>query len=227
MFKKIKENKAYQKFKELRANPRTRAMMSLGMWLIFFVIVVIFLRSMNSQTNVPSTSVQEQNDFNSYEFTYQNNDLKVFGMFYDGKMIFNVGANKYYYNGNVYLVDGHNLVLQEGFDLNVLKITLPMIQNLTSGESSEIEGGKQYAVPLSNFINLYEVDTEVDLSLAMQYNIVIQVFENEEITSVKLDLSNYYSFRGYNDSGILTIDVYNVNKIADVSEEYEKMLGVK
>ena len=44
MFKKIKENPYYMKFKEMRADPKLKPITSLILWFIFIVIVVIFVR---------------------------------------------------------------------------------------------------------------------------------------------------------------------------------------
>ena len=56
MFKKIKENPYYIKFKEMRADPKLKPITSLILWFIFIVIVVIFIKS--SYSNEP---VQKEN----------------------------------------------------------------------------------------------------------------------------------------------------------------------
>ena len=117
-------------------------------------------------------------------------------------------------------------IVIDGFDLSVLKITPNFIDNLISDLSyNVIEGGRQYIIPLSRFINLYEYDTEADLSLANNYNIMLNVYEkNSKVYMYKLDLSNYYSFRGLNNSGILTIDIYD-DEVNDFSKFYDDLIG--
>ena len=229
MFKKIKENPYYQKFKEMRADPKLRSLTSLILWFIFFVIVILFARGLTStRANLESTETQKTTLSDSnYEFTYSNNSGVIFGQTYDDKLEFMYGGNRYYYNGEtVYLIQNQQATIMPTFDLNVLKINSKMINNLISNLTYNMDGeAKQYLVPLSNFLNLYEVDVEADLSLANQYNIVINVYENENgIYMYKLDLTNYYNYRGLNNDGILTIDIYN-SEVNDFTKYYDELVG--
>ena len=229
MFKKIKENPYYQKFKEMRADPKLRPITSLILWFIFFVIVILFARGLTStRANLESTETQKTTLSDSnYEFTYSNNSGVIFGQTYDDKLEFMYGGNRYYYNGEtVYLIQSQQATIMPAFDLNVLKINSKMINNLISNLNYNMDGeAKQYLVPLSNFLNLYEVDVEADLSLANQYNIVINVYENENgIYMYKLDLTNYYNYRGLNNDGILTIDIYN-SEVNDFTKYYDELVG--
>lgn len=229
MFKKIKENPYYQKFKEMRADPKLRPITSLILWFIFFVIVILFARGLTStRANLESTETQKTTLSDSnYEFTYSNNSGVIFGQTYDDKLEFMYGGNRYYYNGEtVYLIQNQQATIMPAFDLNVLKINSKMINNLIGNLTYNMDGeAKQYLVPLSNFLNLYEVDVEADLSLANQYNIVINVYENENgIYMYKLDLTNYYNYRGLNNDGILTIDIYN-SEVKDFTKYYDELVG--
>lgn len=229
MFKKIKENPYYQKFKEMRADPKLRPITSLILWFIFFVIVILFARGLTStRANLESTETQKTTLSDSnYEFTYSNNSGVIFGQTYDDKLEFMYGGNRYYYNGEtVYLIQNQQATIMPAFDLNVLKINSKMINNLIGNLTYNMDGeAKQYLVPLSNFLNLYEVDVEADLSLANQYNIVINVYENENgIYMYKLDLTNYYNYRGLNNDGILTIDIYN-SEVNDFTKYYDELVG--
>lgn len=229
MFKKIKENPYYQKFKEMRADPKLRSLTSLILWFIFFVIVILFARGLTStRANLESTETQKTTLSDSnYEFTYSNNSGVIFGQTYDDKLEFMYGGNRYYYNGEtVYLIQNQQATIMPAFDLNVLKINSKMINNLIGNLTYNMDGeAKQYLVPLSNFLNLYEVDVEADLSLANQYNIVINVYENDNgIYMYKLDLTNYYNYRGLNNDGILTIDIYN-SEVNDFTKYYDELVG--
>ncbi len=229
MFKKIKENPYYQKFKEMRADPKLRPITSLILWFIFFVIVILFARGLTStRANLESTETQKTTLSDSnYEFTYSNNSGVIFGQTYDDKLEFMYGGNRYYYNGEtVYLIQSQQATIMPAFDLNVLKLNSKMINNLISNLNYNMDGeAKQYLVPLSNFLNLYEVDVEADLSLANQYNIVINVYENDNgIYMYKLDLTNYYNYRGLNNDGILTIDIYN-SEVNDFTKYYDELVG--
>ena len=176
MLKKIKENPYYVKFKEMRANPKLRPITSLIFWLIFFVILIVFVRSLPDNSNYnASSNVNEI--VSNYKFTYTNNNLTVFGEIYDDKLDFVIGNSHYYYNGeSVYSVKNQSMTLIPNFNLSVLKINPSMINNLIGNLTYSMNGdAKEYAVPLSRFLNLYEVDVEADLSLANQYNIIVKV----------------------------------------------------
>lgn len=224
MFKRIKENPYYKKFKEMRADPKLKPITSLIFWLIFFAIVVIFVRvSSKPMQTVPTTTSQ---NLSNYKFTYTNSSGVIFGESYDDKLEFIYNNNRYYYNGaNVYLILHQSAQVVPNFDLNVLKITPDLINNLTSDLTYNMNGeAKEYAVPLSRFINLYEYDTEADLSLANNYNIIIDVYEkNNKAYMYKIDLRNYYIFRGLNNSGILTIDIYDIKD--DFTKYYDDLIG--
>ena len=225
MFKKIKDNKYYQKFKEMRADPKLKPITSLIFWFIFLVVLVLFTRSISSPSKVVKTDEVKQ-ELSNFKFTYTNNSGVIFGENYNDKLEFIYNNSRYYYNGKkVYLISNQSLQVIPNFDLGVLKITPNLIDNLTSNLTYNMSNGaKQYIVPLSRFINLYEYDTEVDLSLANNYNIILEVYEkNSKVYMYKLDLSNYYTFRGLNNSGILTIDIYDGQ--SDFSKFYDKIIG--
>ena len=227
MFKKIKENPYYMKFKEMRADPKLKPITSLILWFIFIVIVIIFVRGTTSSNDTVQTDNVVKTDISNYEFTYTNNSGVIFGESYDDKLEFIYGGNRYYYNGkNVYLIKNQSSSLAINFDLNVLKITPKMINNLISNLTYTVNGeAKQYAVPLSRFLNLYEVDVEADLRLANQYNVIINIYENDSgIYMYQLDLTNYYNFRGLSNNGILTIDIYD-SEVHDFTKYYDELIG--
>lgn len=223
MIKKIKEKKGYQKYTELRKNPQTKAIMSLVFWLLFFSVLIMTARSIPKN----SKNMEKRTNINSYEYTYSNDKIKIFGKFYDNKQLFILNGEKYYYDSKtIYKVDGQIMQPQD-FDLNILKININMIDNLTN-KLNEINENmyKRYIVPLNNFINLYDGDTEVNISDASSYNIIIdKYYKKGKIYLIKLDLSNYYKYKNIENEGILNIYLYNVNSLSSNLKEYEDMLG--
>ncbi len=222
MFKRIKEDERYKKFKELRSNPKTKAIIDLGIWFVFGFIIILFLRMSAPPTSTNDVSIKKE--IRNYEYTYYNDVLVINGQAFDDKLSFNVNNSKYYYDGKaVYLIKDSSFTLQPSFDLSLLKINLKMINNLTDNLTPTVlEDSKQYLVPLTNFINLYEIDTDIDLTLAMQYNIVIRKYEKDgNVYMIKLDLGNYYKIKGISNPGILTINLYNLNNVSDFTKGYE------
>ena len=221
MFKKIKDSEGLKKYRELRSNPQTKAIISLGFWFIFFVVIVLFVRTVGNKTVSKSDNI---NKINSYEFTYSNDIGVIFGRAYNKEKVFNVLNEKYYFNGDkLYKILGHNLE-ESSNSIGVIRIDLDMIDNLTGNiQSQNYSEYKRYLVPLSNFLNLYEGDTDVDLTSSSSYNIIIDKYYNSRLYMIKIDLSSYYNYRNINNDGILTIDIYNINKVYDLNE-YSSML---
>ena len=233
MFKRIRENPKYQKLKELWKNPKTHSMIVLGFWLVFMLVAILFVRlTTNTASTTPSvdeveTSVSSFADMDNYAFSYVTKDLEINGQVYGEKLEFNLNNHRYYYNGNTYMINGDTGALQE-MDLSVLKIDAKMLNSLVEGlTGSEIEDYTQYVIPLDRFISLFEASSDTDLSAAMSYNVVMNVYKNENVISkVILDLTNYRTFR-FNDSNqyLLYIYFYNVNKVADFTADYERIVG--
>jgi len=233
MFKRIKENEKYQKFKNLWANERTRSIITLGFWLIFFAVVVLFIRvtapTPTSNDTINNTAGTSFDKMSNYSFSAISDNTQVNGFVYNDNMEFILNNQRYYVNDDVYLINGDKAEKKE-FDLNFLKINAKMLDNLLGGlTGNDKDDYTQYLVPLDRFINLYEIDTEADLSKAMTYNIVVNVYKNKDvIKGVVLDLTNYNIFRfNNNTSFMVTIYYYNINNISDFTKEYEKMVGGK
>ena len=233
MFKKIKENEKVQKLLELWNNPKTHDITVLMLWLIFILIVIIFVRSMGN--NVPKTAKDNNYNVNSfenmksYDFTYKTDSIEISGQAYDDALLFYLTNKRYYYHNNLYIIDENKSPVLN-FDLNVLKINSKMLSNLVSNITpTDNENFKQYVVPLDRFINLYEVDTDVDLSKAATYNVIVSVyFANNEINKVVLDLTNYYVLKNQNSSNsLVTIYYYNINNVSDFKKSYDKILEVE
>ena len=229
MFKRIKESEKYQKFKELWDNPRTHSMIVLGLWLIFLAGVIVFIRLTSSPVSTPNTvQANSLEQIDSYDFTYEQGSLQISGQATNDKMLFYLNNQKYYWHENVYLFEQGTLVKKENFDLGILKINPQMLNNLLADISyTEVSDYKQYLVPLDRFFNLYEFDTEVDLTKAMSYNMMVRVYEkNNTIYKITLDLTNYMLLKtGSNSSEFLTIYYNNINKGVNF-EEYDQMIGV-
>ena len=68
MFKRIKENPYYKKFKEMRADPKLRPITSLIFWFIFMAVVVIFVRATTSSSPRVTTDDIVKDNFSNFKF---------------------------------------------------------------------------------------------------------------------------------------------------------------
>ena len=237
MFKRIKErvneNETLQMLKKLWKNEKTHDIAVLLFWLIFIIIVIIFTRGITQTSNIPTTNTNNQNattfeNIKSYDFTYKTNGLEINGQTYNEATVFYLNNKRYYYKNNIYQIDD-NPVLINNYDPSVLKINTIFLNNLVSGIAPlDNQNYKQYIVPLDRFINLYDIDTDINLTKAINYNVPVSVYlTNNVINKVVLDLTNYYTLKtGTNTSYQVTINYYNVNNVSDFSKEYDKLVEV-
>lgn len=232
MFKRIKESEKLQRFRELWNDPKTHSIMVLVFWLIFMAVLIIFVR-LTAVSNVSSnTTVTKATNFDSiksYEFSYVQGSNELNGKVHDDSILFILNNHRYYYHNDVYLINGDTGVKQN-LDLGWLKINTKMLNNLLGGlTGADINDYTQYVVPLDRFINLYEIDTDADLTKAMTYNILLNVYKKDgEINKVVLDITNYRIFR-FNDNKpyVLTLYFYNINEVNDFTKGFDKIVGGK
>ena len=183
-------------------------------------------------SNTYITEEKSPNDLSNirnYEFTYKTNDKQFVGQYYDDSIIFYKDNQRYYYKNDLYLVDD-NIILISNYDLDILKINTKMLNNLISNITpTNTNNIKQYIIPLDKFLNIYEIDTDIDLSESTLYNVPLSIYyDNNEINKITLDLSNYYTLKTKNKiTNILTIYLYNINNVSNFTEYYDKLLEGK
>lgn len=195
-------------------------------WIIFLIFAVIFARAINSGSNTSNnSSTIKKSAINNYEFIYSNSISNIYGKAYDNKYLFVFNNSEYYYNGEkTYLVLDHSLK-EVAFDIGIIQITPSMVDELTD---SSVSSDKSYYVPLYDFMNLYDVDVPVNGDEANKYNIAInKYYKDDNLYMIKLDLSNYYLFKGIDNTGVITIDLYNQGNVNDFSKEYEGLEVLK
>lgn len=230
-----KELTKFQKLKKMWKDPKQHAFVVLGFWAIFMVVVVVLIKGMTSPmpSSGPSAPITNEDitfeNIKGYEFSYVTDNLEINGMAYENKTLFFLNGFRYYINDNIYKIQ-NGIVSLEELNIPILKINSIMLNELTK-DITPIEGTeyKRYIVPLDKFISLFETDTEQDLTLAINFNIVIDVYEkNNTIEKVVLDLSNYVNLKdGTSVTYILTLYLYNINNVSDFGKSYDEMIGVK
>ena len=234
MEKKAETKSKFQILKELWQNPKTHAMVVLGLWLIFIGGLILFLKissiiSMETPSNQLENNIdplKQFNDMKSYEFNYMSNDLSLNGTVYEDKYLLYLDNQRYYKNKSLYKISNN---IENSNEPEILKLNNKMIYSLIKDISPiSNEQYDSYLVPLINFIDTYEGITTNDYNLS-SYNIVINVYKKDDIINkVVIDLTNYYKYKGANiDNYILTINYYNIDNISDFTKEYDEMIGVK
>ena len=96
---------------DLLKTPRGRAIIKLGIYLVFFIIVAFLFHAGSGDTSTPNKEVPKKDamevysGMTNYEYTYQYNDLLMSGKVYRDKIYFEINEDAYYVNENVYKVD--------------------------------------------------------------------------------------------------------------------------
>lgn len=226
MFKRIRESEKYKKLKEMWKNPKTHSLIVLGFWLVFMLVVILVVRTTAGSSPAPKQTTTDA-VVNSYEFSYIKDDSIINGQAYNDSLNFYINNQHYYYNKNTYLIEGVSKTKID-FDLNILKITPKLLKNLTSNITpTKTNDISQYLVPLDRFVNLYEIDTNLDLTKLMTYNIIVNIHTKDNLMDqVTLDLTNYMKQKGIDTNYIVAIYYYNINNVSDFTKGYDK-IGVK
>ncbi len=226
MFKRVKEG--LKKIRELYKNPKTHDIVSLTLWLLFIIIVIVFFRVTTFSKPTTNNENTYTTSVNSYEFTYNFENTNINGVYYKSNMLFYLNNNKYYTDDSIYLVNGTELNRINDFDLKALKISYEFITKATKNVSKRVvDGYNVYTVPLDTFISLYDNDISEDIESTKNYNVIIKTKEkNNLLSSVIIDMSNYYIYKGIDVNYPVTIYFYNINNISDFTKEYKEMLGV-
>ena len=191
-----------KKIKELLKDPKKKALIQLGLYAIFFIIVFILLNGESSTITdsptieEPNTSIEAYTDMTSYNYkvTYTNiNKIDIIeGTYYNNTSLFTYNNLKYYYEDSLYIIDNDSYYLSN-IEYNISKIfnkNLYFIINELEEESkTTYKDGTvvtNYTID-SNKIYKYLYDTESSYT-----NLVnVSITENEkEIHNIVIDLTN-------------------------------------
>ena len=241
MKKKIAEN--FKKFKELYANRRYRAMMILGLYVIFFLIVVAIITTgktaiMDNDDNQDLTTIDKFKAMNNYEYSY--NVEKSFGkdvIYFDieGKRYFNKeefnikdDINGYYVEDNVVYLTRDNVkekLLDGPLSIDLVKLRPFNLANLIQMAQLETSTNnytddtveKNYLLPVKDFIKLY---FNADVEDKDGDFVSIKTYEKDgNITKVEMDLTKADKYDDYLiDCHKLEFNYSNINQVKDFTE---------
>lgn len=195
--------KYFEMFKTIWGDERGRALIKLGLYLIFIIIVVMYARTIyNNQStkkelqtvfekyiNVKSYSENITVDDKTYLLTNMNNSIS------------------FKYESNSYLVSNNIVTLQENneitdFEIFFWNITPSLIGRLINNkgtfyvtEYSDGTKDKAYRISLLDFIrnfNSNSLDIEFIEEIPNEDIMIVINETKKEIKKVSLDLSSYY-----------------------------------
>lgn len=234
MFNRIKENGYVQKFLEIWNNPRYRSLIILGLYAIFFIFVIAYIRSLNNNSMKVEKvdTVQEYKSMDNYQYraTIKNEDVKtLIGKVDKQNQILTYNNSDYYIvNDKIYTKEDKYIELEDKLlDFDIWKFNPKFISELlekgevnSKTEFTDGTNAKSYLVKVSDFIKLYFGDETEDDRF-----VNVTVYQSStQITKVELDITNIYNMGQYANSSnyIITLEYEFVGQISPIVIEIEE-----
>lgn len=180
---------------DLLKTPRGRAIIKLGLYLVFFVVIAVLFHASNSTSNtkpdVPKKSALEvYSDMTNYEYTYLYNDTLMNGKVYRDSLYFEINEDAYYVNKNVYKVNKETNEI-EPVELDKLYyIDNHMISNYIK-KGNIIGKNEDY---MNNVISItYGIDNEDEKLNVTTYEkdeLIFKVVLNIDTNTIEINYSN-------------------------------------
>lgn len=198
---KVKEKLTnfFKNFKTIWSNKRYKSLIILGLWILFFAIVVLIVRiqsdkikQYNDQQPVILSINEILENINSYSFTYQiqNDDETIIidGTNYNEEFVVTLKEKRYYINDYVYLINGEKLVKQENpFEINFNVFNIQKIYNLIKNRNPLYEIKENNMTTSIYKVLLYEINEEM-----ADETMEISITKSEDkIHNILLDLTQY------------------------------------
>ncbi len=204
----MKENKTTEStFSKLWNNKRTHALMVLGVWFIFFFVIILLMNGLSSNQRpkeiIPLETKWIELKKNNYSFVYRisiNNEISIYSGEQNDKIVMglkdtNSGTMKYYIDDNIYykvLLDNYEVIdnVYENVDINLINVNY--IYDLIKDISENKIGN----------VTTYNLD-----------NYSIEVTENDEIiTNIKINLDESIYDLTFGNIGKSTLSRIEVTK---------------
>lgn len=202
-----------RKVREWLKDPKKKALTQLGLYAIFFVFVFILI-GMGNNSSTPNYVPEETNkEVTNYEYIYKinNNEIinQITGTLNNNEDIFNYnGLNYEKKEGIVYL---NNTPVTIDFDVDRYKyknIEL-LIENADSKTTYTDSSKVVYNMNIDEYFTLLNEVNNCSIMDCSIINIPITVEQDNYISHVLIDLSNYYGYKY-----IIEINYNNINKIS-------------
>ena len=198
---KFRENEKFSTFFNIWDNKRLKGLISLGIWFVFFLIVILVFRT-NTPTQVEKKLELSEivSNINNYELVYnitQDDQINTFsGLYNNNKFIIYKDNLKYFIQDKTYLVNDDILKeVENPFDLDITKINVNNVYNIIKDEktlydytTSKIKTSV-YKINLSEISQLINDKIDTIDTTEIQFNT-----QDNELKSIKIDLTSYMNY---------------------------------
>lgn len=244
MAKKKSKFKSFIKFiKELRKTERGKAIVFLSFYLIFFLVLIVFIRISSSNFKAPTYEFYSEESrmytydkilANNYSYTYtitiDNNIFVYNGKKYNNMESFVFNNINYLYDGaNYYVVDENNIWIMVDSpnmysDFTNFTRLGEVIADATYISKTEFGDGKSiynYLISSNSMIKVLE-DVATDIEEVPNSVVFNASGDNLHIDSIELDLTSYGKYKGicFNNFKI-TISYSNFGEVEEIVNPME------
>ncbi len=218
---KIKEK--YQKYKEMKKDPRKKAILQLGIWMAVFLwgyIILVVLMPHPKPVAVSSKKDSYQNrESYQYEITLSYpTEETLEGTYFRGKNYLTYQGVEYYANENgQYLVNSTTKTLLPNENAVVALVFQELsVKNLSEWmEKSEVEESISYQDGTENTKYLYTDEKGFLIPISVRK-------EKDEIVQIHLDLQAYLASKGEAYPSFEVDLIYKeINNLTNYSKSYE------
>ena len=223
--------------KELRKTERGKAILFLGIYFIFFVLLFLIINLGVENTTLPedyelSTTdkylvdrILKENYFFNYTI-YVDGTTAIYNGQKNGDMeLFAFNGINYYYNGDSYFVNSNDqwtlttdpYIFKDFIDFERLG---EVIVDATYISKTEFDNGEtlfNYQVSSNSLIKVIEnIDTDI---MEIPNSVIFTADEDSYLNKIELDLSSYGKFKGIcTDSFKITLDYFNFGEVEEITE---------
>ena len=240
MFKGIKENEYVKKILEFWNIPRYRSLIKLGIYIIFFTLVIVSIKNqddiiVNSNDTNKGGIMETYKKMDNYQYraTIQSDVSRTLvGRVYENRQLIIFNDNNYYYNNvnlykreegthDVYLETQEKLLEFEVWRFNPIFINALIERGQFESKTEYADGiiASTYLVDLADFVELYFGDKD-----DFEEDIIITMYQdNEMVTKVELDLTPIYQQGQFVNSSYykVTIEYEQINQIIPITVNIE------
>ena len=205
----------------LLKTPKGRAIIKLGIYLLFFVVVAFLFHASNGMTEpkpkpeVKKDALEVYKSMTNYEYTYQYNDTLISGKVYRNAKYFTINDISYYVNENVYkVVDEMNTIeateLDKVYYLDNHDISNYIEKGNIIGKNEDFE---------NNIVSItYGIDQSVN---DLGEKLSITTYEKDNLISkVTLKIENNISLDNYTVDTI-EINYFNLDKVINFIKDFK------
>lgn len=220
----------WQKIKKAWKEPKTHALMSLGLYAIFFtsIFLVVKIRELMLEAKYDKPNMEyeeievidEYKDLDNYEYKYtiiKNNDTYILtGTVYEEKEKFKIeGNNKIYYLNTESEINTQEYIeLENKLNINLINLAPKYLYNyikssklIDSTEYKDSTKKEIYEIAIKNLKDLFKINVEESQSTGT----LTILSDNDYINSIEMSFINNEYFKNYK----IIIEYSNIENVRD------------